>query len=89
MQSHPYRRPAKGGQSCEVCGALPGAVVHLLALPSMEEADREREEARGLMQRMELEETMRTVKADISAKAGEMERNSPLFHGTGSNPTLF
>ena|ERR1039458_7054097 len=82
MQSHPYRRPAKGSQSCEVCGALPGAVVHLLALPSMEEADREREEARGLMQRMELEETMRTVKADISAKAREMERNAPLFYGT-------
>ena len=82
MQSHPYRRPAKGGQNCEVCGALPGAVVHLLALPSMEEADREREEARGLMQRMELEETMRTVKADISAKAREMERNAPLFYGT-------
>jgi hypothetical protein len=89
MQSHTYRRPAKDGQSCEVCRALPGAVVHMLALPSMEEADREREEARGLMQRMELEERMRTVKADISAKAGEMERNSPLFHGAGSNPTLF
>jgi hypothetical protein len=25
----------------------------------------------------------------ISAKAGEMERNAPLFHGTGCNPTLF
>jgi hypothetical protein len=28
-------------------------------------------------------------KADISSKAGEMERNAPLFHGTGDNPTLF
>jgi hypothetical protein len=55
----------------------------------MEEADREREEARGLMQRMEIEETMRAVKADISAKAGEMERNAPLFFGTGDNPSLF
>jgi hypothetical protein len=55
----------------------------------MEEAEREREEARGLMQRMELEETMRTVKADISAKAGEMERESPLFYGTSDNPTLW
>lgn len=89
MQSHPYRRPAKGGQSCEVCGSLPGAVVHLLALPSMEEADREREEARDLMERMELEEQMRTVKGDISAKAREMERNAPLFYGTGDNPALF
>jgi hypothetical protein len=89
MQSHPYKRPARGGQSCEVCGSLPGAVVHLLALPGMEEAEREREEARGIKRRMELEERMRTVKADISEKAGEIERNSPLFHGTGSNPTLF
>jgi hypothetical protein len=55
----------------------------------MEEAEREREEAKGIMERMELEERMRTVKADISEKAGEMERNSPLFHGKGSNPTLF
>jgi hypothetical protein len=55
----------------------------------MEEAEREREEARGITQRTELEERMRQVKADISEKAGEMERNSPLFRGTGSNPTLF
>jgi hypothetical protein len=55
----------------------------------MEEADREREEARDLMERMELEEQMRTVKGDISAKAREMERNAPLFYGTGDNPALF
>ena len=89
MEPHAYMRPARGGQSCEVCGSLPGATVHLLALPGMEEAEREREEARSITQRMELEERMRTVKADVSEKAGEMERNSPLFHGTGSNPTLF
>jgi hypothetical protein len=55
----------------------------------MEEAEREREEARGIRQRMELEERMRAVKADISEKAGEMERNAPLFFGTGDNPALF
>lgn len=27
--------------------------------------------------------------ADISARAGEMERKSPLFFGTGDNPGLF
>jgi hypothetical protein len=58
-------------------------------MPGMEAAEMEREEARGLMERMDLEERMRTVKADISAKAGEMERNAPLFYGTGSHPTLF
>ncbi len=60
-----------------------------MELPGIEAAEMEREEARGLMERMELEERMRTVKADISAKAREMERNAPLFCGTGSNPTLF
>jgi hypothetical protein len=55
----------------------------------MEAAEMEREEARGLMERMELEQRMRTVKADISAKAGEMERNAPLFYGTGDHPVLF
>ena len=25
----------------------------------------------------------------ISKRAGEMERNAPLFHGTGDNPSLF
>lgn len=28
-------------------------------------------------------------KADISKKAGHIERESPLFFGKGSNPTLF
>lgn len=89
MEPHGYRRPARGRQRCEVCASLPGATVHLLALPGMEDAEQEREEARGIAQRMELEARMRTVKADVSEKAGEMERNSPLFHGTGSNPALF
>lgn len=26
---------------------------------------------------------------DVSRKAGEMERESPLFFGTGDNPSLF
>jgi hypothetical protein len=55
----------------------------------MEAAEMEREQARGFMERMELEERMRTVKTDISAKAGEMERNAPLFFGSGDNPALF
>ncbi len=58
-------------------------------MPGMEAAEMEREEARGLTERMKLEERMRTVKADVSARAGEMERNAPLFYGTGNSPTLF
>jgi len=56
MEPHTYKRPTRGGQSCEVCGSLPCAVVHLLALCSMEEAEREKREARGLTEWMEPEE---------------------------------
>ena len=86
MEPHAYKRPARDGQLCQVCGSLPGAAVHLLPLPIMEAAEKEREEAKCLMERMELEKRMRTVKTDISAKAGEMERSAPLFYGTGSTP---
>ena len=87
MEPHAYRRQ-RAAAVCEVCGSLPGAVVHLIELPGLEKAEPEREEARGLFERMELEERMRTVKADISAKAGDMERNAPLFYGTGSTTLL-
>lgn len=88
MNDHAYRRPASG-TACEICGAGPGAMVHLLPLPMMETAEREREEAKAMMQRLELEEQMRRPIADVSRKAGEIERNSPLFFGTGDNPGLF
>jgi hypothetical protein len=55
MEPHTYKRPTRGGQCCEVCGT-PCAVVHLLALRSMEEPEREKRKARGLTERMELEE---------------------------------
>ena len=37
----------------------------------------------------ELTALMQQPKADISAKAGDLERNAPLFFGTGDNPSLF
>ena len=37
----------------------------------------------------ELTAKLREPKADVSAKAGNMERNAPLFFGTGDNPSLF
>ena len=36
-----------------------------------------------------LTEMLRSPKADVSRKAGAIERNSPLFYGKGDNPTLF
>jgi hypothetical protein len=55
----------------------------------METAEQEREEAKAMMQRLELEEKMRRPIADVSRMVGEIERNSPLFFGTGDNPGLF
>lgn len=52
-------------------------------------ADSERADALAEAQREEMERTMRSPLANLSAAAGEMERESPLFFGTGNNPTLF
>jgi len=89
MEPHAYRRPARGGQSCEVCGQLPGASVHILAFAGMEAADREAEEARQQAEAAELTARLLEPMGSIDAKAGEMERNAPLFFGTGDNPALF
>jgi len=55
----------------------------------VDDADREREAARQAQEALDLAATMRTVKADVSKAVGIMERESPLFYGSGSNPVLF
>jgi hypothetical protein len=54
-----------------------------------EGTEEERENRRAEVQREEMETRLRSVRGDISGKVGEMERNSPLFYGSGSNPVLF
>lgn len=49
----------------------------------------ERMEAERQAERQRLEDEMRKPLADVSRASGEIERNSPLFYGTGANPTLF
>jgi hypothetical protein len=58
-------------------------------LAGMETADADRETIRQLTTAAELTQKMLEPGRNISDKAGQMERNSPLFFGTGSNPTLF
>jgi GGDEF domain-containing protein/2'-5' RNA ligase len=60
-----------------------------LALPGMEGTDEERAAKLAEAQGQRLTEAMRAPLGDISRKAGAIERDSPLFHGTGDNPTLF
>ena len=51
--------------------------------------DAEREQARIEAEAEQLSAELRRPLADISTKAGKMERESPLFYGTGENPLLF
>jgi len=55
----------------------------------MEGADREREEALAALQARALSAELRRPLADISEATGKMERDAPLFFGTGDNPALF
>jgi hypothetical protein len=55
----------------------------------MEGCDDEREAARLVQEGEDLTAILRGPGRDVSAKAGEMERHSPLFHGKGDNPSLF
>jgi hypothetical protein len=60
-----------------------------LTFTGLEECDRERAEALGVAQAEELTALLWSPQGDISAVSGKMEREAPLFFGTGSNPTLF
>ena len=86
MKEHAY---FKSGKSilCASCGLPAGHSIHLLSL--FEGTRAEQEAARAKADAEAMTEIMRTPKADVSGKAGRMERESPLFFGTGSNPALF
>lgn len=60
-----------------------------LPIPCMESADRDRAQARAEAEGAELSAEIRRPIRDVSEAAGRIERDSPLFFGTGDNPTLF
>ena len=51
--------------------------------------DAERAIENALAQAEELSAELRRPLGDVSEKVGDLERNSPLFFGTGDNPSLF
>jgi hypothetical protein len=63
--------------------------LRLLPLPGMETADSERKQAGAAAQGEELTAMMLQPLKDVSRMAGRIERDSPLFYGTGDCPTLF
>lgn len=64
-------------------------VVDSYSFAGMESADAEREAARALAACDELTARMYRPLSSISRAAGEIERESALFFGSGENPTLF
>jgi hypothetical protein len=60
-----------------------------LTFAGLETCDEDRAKAAALSMREEMETRLRSTRGDISAKAGRMERESPLFFGTGANPLLW
>jgi hypothetical protein len=55
----------------------------------MEEAVTLHSQAAAELQAEELTARLLEPRPTIDRAAGEMERNAPLFYGTGDNPTLF
>ena len=60
-----------------------------LSFAGLETCDTDRQIALGLAQAEELTALLRSPGRDISARSGRLERESPLFFGTGDNPELF
>ena len=60
-----------------------------LVFEGMAEAYEEQKTAAAQVSGEQLTQKLREPGKDISAAAGRMERDSPLFYGTGENPLLF
>lgn len=62
-------------------------MVHVMALPGMEAVEQEAEEARQQAEAAELTARLLEPRQSIDEKVGKLERESPLFNGTGDNST--
>ncbi len=91
VEGHAFKPGRNTGRliGCAVCGQPVGAVVHVMAFPGMEAAARDAEEARQQAEAAELTARLLEPRPSIDERVGKMERESPLFYGTGDNPTLW
>ena len=86
--THPHTfTPGKRGKNCTICGGWEDHSCHSMELWS--DVDHQREQVRLAEQAEGMSQKMRTPLNDISNATGILERESPLFYGTGSNPVLF
>ena len=60
-----------------------------LTFSGLETCDEDRAKAAALSLADELTARLRSPGRDISDRSGRMERESPLFFGTGENPLLW
>ena len=81
------QQASNGPQKCHNCKAGP-AWMKSLEPELVEGADRAREAARAQAEGEALSARLRES-ANIDRESGRMERESPLFFGTGANPLLF
>ena len=63
--------------------------VHSLIFLEMEDAVTFQRKAAAIHAAVELSARLIEDRPTIDKQAGRMERESPLFYGTGDNPTLF
>jgi hypothetical protein len=82
---------AKGKpKNCIQCEAGPVWLSEQVSVPELfAGATEARAVAMAQSEGEKLAAKMREPVADISKEAGRIERESPLFFGTGDNPTLF
>ena len=85
--NHAFKPLQPGSNRCATCGGWVDNPQHSREL--WDDCDRRRDEARAAHEALEMTRQMRLPLKDVSEAAGIMECRSPLFYGTGNNPTLF
>jgi hypothetical protein len=87
-EPHTFRAVKHGNPNrCYTCGGWADHPCHNLSL--WDDVDRDREAERLIHEAGELSDVLRTPLKDVSRAAGILERESPLFFGSGSNPSMF
>jgi len=87
MTGHTFLPIKLGSNRCRTCGGWVDASYHSAELWS--DVDREREAVRMAEEAEKMARLMRTPKGSVNEAAGLVERKSPLFFGSGQNPSLF
>ena len=89
MEGHVFKPMQYDRLHCQVCKMTDWHTNHIQTFAGLETCDEDRAKAAALSLADELTAVLRSSHGDISARSGRLERESPLFFGTGDNPELF